>query len=59
MQLTNMTKTILDNKFADNGLLQADETICFEEKVELETINQFISRNFQKKIEGLDTRKTE
>ena len=41
--------TILDKIFGDDGLLHADDSICFEEKCEdLESISQSVSRNFTK-----------
>ena len=40
---------ILDKIFGDDGLLTADDTICFDERCEeLESISQSISRNFLK-----------
>ena len=41
--------TILDKVFGDDGLLHADDSICFEEKCEdLESLSQSVSRNFIK-----------
>ena len=51
-------KNILDKIFGDDGLVHADDTICFDEKCEeLETLSQSISKNFlryfQKRLKDL------
>ena len=49
---------ILDKIFGEDGLMHAEDTICFEEKAEdLESTGQSISKNFvkyfQKKLKTL------